>query len=125
MKRILLLVTLLISVGCGRNDNGYGDSSTTGNSGDTATEAPSDLPASCEATEGKWKTFPSACTDRCEVTKPDLCATVLTEDCDCGPNRCFHEGSCIKNPPWHHSQNSDSTPVTTPTPTATPNPEIF
>ncbi len=74
MKRIIiLLAALLLIAGC---------------SG-TMTEQ-----GSCEEQGGEWKTFPDACADFCNAG--DMCAQVLTESCDCGPDECWDGQKCIE-----------------------------
>lgn len=63
---------------------------------------PMDPKSECQASGGKWRRFPTACTDTCEFEIPEICAAVIVDDCDCGRNRCFYGGSCVENPDWHH-----------------------
>jgi len=50
----------------------------------------------CISSRGIWKKFPDACSDRCEAKSgPTVCASVITDSCDCGNNRCWNGESCI------------------------------
>jgi len=53
----------------------------------------------CVQSGGKWTEFPNACADTCEFVRGevDICAQVITESCDCGPNRCWNGMSCELN----------------------------
>ncbi|MCF7861312.1 hypothetical protein K9M79_03615 [Candidatus Woesearchaeota archaeon] len=47
----------------------------------------------CENAEGNWKEFPNSCADRCDAGA--VCAQVITESCDCGPDMCWDGTDCI------------------------------
>jgi len=54
----------------------------------------------CEADpRGTWKTFDSSCADYCwSHLSLRLCALVLTDSCDCGPDYCWTGQTCESNP---------------------------
>ncbi|MEA2056703.1 MAG: hypothetical protein U9O78_03280 [Patescibacteria group bacterium] len=54
----------------------------------------------CQRSGGEWKEFPNACADSCEfAANPNLmCATVMTNSCDCGPDKCWDGEECVTNP---------------------------
>lgn len=74
--------------------------------------------SACSASGGTWETFPNSCVDSCEkAADPGLmCLTVLTDGCNCGPDRCWDGDTCVNNP--------GTEPTPTPTPTPTPDPEV-
>ena len=55
----------------------------------------------CEYYEGLWTEFGNSCVDSCELARdPSLsCAQMITEGCDCGPNKCWdaETNSCVTN----------------------------
>lgn len=55
---------------------------------------------SCTESGGVWNELPNSCVDSCASVKyPDLmCLLVLTEGCDCGPNKCWDGNSCVTDP---------------------------
>lgn len=54
----------------------------------------------CTQSGGTWKSLPTACVDRCSAIEEDsICATVVTQGCDCGSAKCTNDsGSCVTNP---------------------------
>lgn len=38
---------------------------------------------------GRWRMFPTTCTDRCGARRDAPCGQALTPGCDCGDDRCF------------------------------------
>lgn len=53
----------------------------------------------CVQSGGEWREFGNACADTCEYVrgKVDVCAQVITESCDCGPNKCWNGMTCELN----------------------------
>jgi len=54
----------------------------------------------CERVGGVWKEFNNGCVDSCvkeRSSEPVFCTQVLTDGCDCGPDRCWNGESCEGN----------------------------
>ena len=54
----------------------------------------------CSRAGGKWKRFSSGCADSCflaRATSNPLCTMVLTDSCDCGPDKCWDGQTCVDN----------------------------
>ena len=51
----------------------------------------------CIAMGGSWREFPNACADFCFAAREEdpMCAQVITESCDCGPNMCWTGTTCV------------------------------
>jgi hypothetical protein len=52
----------------------------------------------CEAQSGVWREFGNGCVDGC-LAKLDsfaVCTQEITNGCDCGKNRCWDGGACVK-----------------------------
>ena len=51
----------------------------------------------CIAMEGTWDEFPNACADTCSFHREEdaMCAQVITESCDCGPEMCWTGTACV------------------------------
>jgi hypothetical protein len=63
-----------------------------------------ELVEECKKAGGVARVFSSTCTDTCGdyVLKQRKgptrsCGMMVTADCDCGPDQCFHKGKCWKN----------------------------
>lgn len=53
----------------------------------------------CERVGGRYVVFGSTCVDNCfDQVFPSACGAAMTGGCDCGPERCWHRGTCINNP---------------------------
>jgi hypothetical protein len=54
--------------------------------------------SSCKSDRGIWKKFSNACADQCiSRSNSAICASVITDSCDCGQNRCWNGESCIND----------------------------
>jgi hypothetical protein len=53
----------------------------------------------CERVDGIWKDFPNGCVDFCSYARNESleCAEVVTDSCDCGPDRCWNGSTCEPN----------------------------
>lgn len=53
----------------------------------------------CKKAGGTWNTFPDACAGSCTKHRSPgtMCATVVTEGCDCGAGKCFENNACLDN----------------------------
>jgi|SRR3989344_2821379 len=55
----------------------------------------------CDESGGEWVAFPNPCsTDECRLlTSPrgDGCVQVMTESCNCGPDKCWNGQECVEN----------------------------
>ncbi len=52
--------------------------------------------ASCASVNGVWKKFPNGCVDSCSSKSgPAICASVITESCDCGQGKCWDGTTCV------------------------------
>lgn len=92
MKKILLLFLPLVLVGC--TIGGL----TTNNTEQTNSElrfADSDNAKKCVANDGEWKLLSDGCGDQC-VKK--FCIALVSEGCDCGPEKCWNGEICRDNP---------------------------
>lgn len=60
----------------------------------------SDPVKECARVGAKYIQFPTTCQDDCEIDPSinRLCGDMITQGCDCGPNRCWHRGTCMQNP---------------------------
>ncbi len=50
----------------------------------------------CEKSRGVWREFGNACVDECrhKLDKFSVCATSVTQGCDCGQGRCWNGETC-------------------------------
>lgn len=64
------------------------------------TKVLADKKAECSRVKGEYKEFGGTCVDSCESASnlEVLCGAAMTMGCDCGPDRCWHRGTCIQNP---------------------------
>jgi hypothetical protein len=67
----------------------------------TPTQSQSTPLMACTSSGGTWKTLPDSCVDSCTRYQFDapMCLTVLTDGCDCGPDRCWDGTTCTANAP--------------------------
>ena len=90
MRRTILLVVLLATA-CAQTPTG--DVTI----GDEMTDKVLDEPQlECDRVGGDWKQFPDTCADTCSYQRgeTDYCAMVLTDNCYCGPQRCWNGQTC-------------------------------
>lgn len=54
---------------------------------------------SCKDSGGKWVGFSNNCVDSCDYIRGNVqtCGQILTQGCDCGPNKCWNGKSCEAN----------------------------
>jgi len=57
------------------------------------------LAAGCVRGGGQWRDMTDACADSCASARQEalVCAQVITQGCDCGPERCWAGTFCEKN----------------------------
>lgn len=75
-----------------------------------------DYKSACIESGGEWKQFGNGCADNCDYVNSSeemMCIAVITQACDCGPDRCWNsqEQSCVPNgvigKPIYEERNSD------------------
>lgn len=58
------------------------------------------LDQTCAEAGGELREFSNSCVDSCELERNAAaisCAAVLTQGCDCGPDRCWNGNTCENN----------------------------
>ena len=56
--------------------------------------------ALCKLAGGVYRRFPTTCADTCEFVRKGLavfCGEVMTDSCDCGPDKCWNGTFCELN----------------------------
>ena len=79
MKLVCVVFGLMLVVSCGGHSTGM----------DVAAEI-----VLCASAGGEWRQFPNSCADACGVTDETICASVITDGCDCGENKCWDGEKC-------------------------------
>lgn len=60
----------------------------------------------CARVAGDWRRMNTSCGDACiEFANKNKCKRAATLACDCGPDRCWSHGTCVKNPLWYKKKD--------------------